>query len=64
MSEELVLPKKCLKCGGPLDTSFKVPLRLNEPNSILKEESVAYCPRCKITYFPTKKYADIYRKSP
>jgi len=59
MSEELILPKKCLKCGGQLDTSLKVPLRLNEPNSKTRIELVAYFPRCKITYFPTKKYTDI-----
>ena len=60
MSEELVLPEKFLKCGGQLDTSHKVPLRLNERNSKTRIESVAYCPRCKITYFQTKKYVDIY----
>ena len=62
MSEELVLPKKCLECGGRLDTNFKVPLRLNEPNSKPIIGSIAYCLKCKITYFPTKKYADIYGK--
>jgi len=52
MSEELVLPENCLRCGGPLDVrTFKALLRLNVPDSKARTEPVAFCPKCKITYY-------------
>jgi len=48
MSEELVLPKKCLKCDGPLQVHAFDDVRIIVGDSEPMKYPAAFCPKCRV----------------
>ncbi len=62
ISKKPILAKKCLKCGGPLKVHAFDDVRVSVGNSEPMKYPAAFCPKCKIFYFPTFKYEGVYEE--